>query len=176
MFRKTCLQKLVWVRYIVVAYDLVQDAETTNNMLFDGVGYSHSHCFLELNCFCLLSELLSGDKDPNVPIQGWMDGPDEIKPPSIKGYGVLTSWRLIWCVCISLECTWKCGDFRKFSFVKPMVSHRQELSVGFVPPLVLSIFLQDEFKWGPPICCMEGRLWFPFDKICCTTDSGSIFC
>ena len=146
MFRRTCLRKLLWVRYIVVAYDLVQNAEATNNMLLDGVGYSHSHCFLESNYFHPLRELISGDKDLNVPIQGWMDRPDVIQPTSIKGYGVLTFWRLIWCVCISLECTWKCGNFSKFGYVKPTVSPRQKLSVGFIPPLVLSIFLQDEFQ------------------------------
>ena len=47
--------------------------------------------FLEWNCFYPLSELLSGDKNPNVTIQEWMDRPDEIKPPCIKGFGVLTS-------------------------------------------------------------------------------------
>ena len=53
------------------------------------------------------------------------------------------------CVRISLECTWRCGDFSEFGYAKPMVSHHQELLVGFIPPLVLTIFLQDEFqKWG----------------------------
>ena len=46
-----------------------------------------------------------------------------------------------------------------------MVSYHQELLVGFIPPLVLSIFLQDEFqKWGPQICYMEGRIWFSFNE------------
>ena len=134
--------------------------------------------FLESNCFRPLSELFSGGKDPNVLIQGWMDRSDEFKPPSIKGYGALMSWRLIWCVRISLECTWKCGNFSKFGYVKPMVSHRQELLVRFIPPLVLSIFLQDEFqKWGPPICCMEGWIWFSFDqKKCCVANSNFLLC
>ena len=121
--------------------------------------------FLEWNCFCWLNELLRVDKDPNVPIQGCMDRPNETKPPSIKGYGLLTSWRLIWCLYISLEWTWKCDSFSKFGYVKPMVSHRQELLMGFIHPLVLSIFLQDGFqKWGPTICYMEGRIWFSFDR------------
>nr|POE61927.1 hexokinase-3 [Quercus suber] len=40
--------------------------------------------FLEWNCFCRLSELLRGDKDPDVPIQGWTDRPNETKPLSIS--------------------------------------------------------------------------------------------
>ena len=48
------------MRYIVVAYDLMQDAESTNDTLLDGVGYGHSHYFLEWNFFRLLNELLSG--------------------------------------------------------------------------------------------------------------------
>jgi len=68
------------VIYIVVAYDFVRDAKVTNDMLFDGVGYGHSHCFLEWNCFRPLNELLSGSKDPNVPVQGRMDRSNEIKP------------------------------------------------------------------------------------------------
>nr|POE92707.1 hypothetical protein CFP56_17800 [Quercus suber] len=110
-------------------------------MLFDRVGYGHSHCYLEYNYFHPLNELLSGDKGPNVPVQGCMDRFDEIKPLSIKGYGALSSLRLKWCIRISLECTQKCGDFSEFGYAKPMVSHRQELLVGFIPPLVLTIFL-----------------------------------
>ena len=134
-------------------------------MLLDDLATSIPIAFLESNCFRPLSELFSGNKDPNVLIQGCMDRFDEIKPLSIKGYRALTSWRLIWCVRISLECTWKCGNFSKFGYAKTMVSYRWELLVGFIPPLVLSKFLQDEFqKWGPPICCMEGKIWFFFDK------------
>ena len=55
-------------------------------MLFDGVGYGHSHCFLEWNFFRPFNELLSGGKDLNVPIQGQMDRSGEIKAPSVERF------------------------------------------------------------------------------------------
>ena len=110
--------------------------------------------FLESNCFRPLSELFSSGKDPNVLIQGRMD----------RSYGALTSWRLIWCVRINLECTWKCGDFSEFGYVKLMVSHRQELLVGFIPPLVLTIFLQDEFQKWVPHLLYRGQNIIPFSR------------
>ena len=91
MFHRVCLQKLVCVRYIVVAYDLVRDVKATNDMLFDGVGYDHSHCFLEWNCFRPLNELLNGGENLNVPIQGQMDRFGEIKPPSVERFRTLMS-------------------------------------------------------------------------------------
>ena len=91
MFHRACLQKLVCVRYIVVAYDLVRDVKATNDMLFDGVGYDHSHCFLEWNCLRPLNELLNGGENLNVPIQGQMDRFGEIKPPSVECFRTLMS-------------------------------------------------------------------------------------
>ena len=91
MFHRVCLQKLVCVRYIVVAYDLVRDVKATNDMLFDGVGYDHSHCFLEWNCLRPLNELLNGGENLNVPIQGQMNRFGEIKPPSVECFRTLMS-------------------------------------------------------------------------------------
>ena len=91
MFHRACLQKLVCVRYIVVAYDLVRDVKATNDMLFDGVGYDHSHCFLEWNCFRPLNELLNGGENLNVPIQGQMDRFGKIKPLSVERFRTLMS-------------------------------------------------------------------------------------
>ena len=73
----------------------MRDAEAMNDMLFDGVGYGHSHYFsLSGISSTHLVNYLCG-KDSNVPIQGWMDRSDEIKPPSIKGYKALMSQMLI---------------------------------------------------------------------------------
>ena len=77
------------MRCIVVAYE--RGVKVTNDMLLDDLAASIPIAFLESNCFRPLSELFSGSKDPNVLIQGCMDRSDEIKPPSIKGYGALTS-------------------------------------------------------------------------------------
>ena len=55
--------------------------------------------------------------------------------------------------------------FSKFGCVKPIVSHCQELLVGFIPPLVLFIFLQDEFqKWGPQSTVWKAEYDSPLTK------------
>ena len=55
--------------------------------------------------------------------------------------------------------------FSEFGCVKPIVSHCQELLVGFIPPLVLFIFLQDEFqKWGPQSTVWKAEYDSPLTK------------
>ena len=143
MFHRACLRNLVWVRYIIVAYDLVRDIQATNDMLFDGVGYGHSHCFLEWNFFRPFNELLSGGKDLNVPIQGQMDRSGEIKPPSVERFVTFMSWRFIGYAKIC----WR-------DFFLPQHS-----------PYDSKITSENG---GSPICYIKGRIWFLFveDLLC----------
>lgn len=53
----------------IVAYDLLQDAKVTNDILLDEFGYSHSHYFLEW-CYFHLMKYLVATRIQMYPFKG----------------------------------------------------------------------------------------------------------
>ncbi|CAL2266727.1 unnamed protein product [Prunus armeniaca] len=76
---------LIDKRGAIVGDNLVWDPKSTYNIFTDEIGNGSSRGLPQGNRLNPLCEIFGGCEDPYVAVGWWMDSPDQIKPPSMKG-------------------------------------------------------------------------------------------
>ncbi|CAL8992936.1 unnamed protein product [Prunus brigantina] len=69
----------------IIGDNLIRDSKSTYDIFTDEICDGSPYGLPKRNCLNPLCEIFGGCEDPYVAVGWWMDSPNQVKPPSMKG-------------------------------------------------------------------------------------------